>query len=232
MAENPFGQPPGQYNHRDAKAQAKAAKAYAKAQRPWYKKKRVLIPGGLVALSLFGSATGGTDTASTDPQVAAPVTGNVAPAPAVDTAPAPAAPTEPAFKPTFPGQLKTDVLAEPGAATAVDDWAVTAGALERKTAQYLDGEFLCTDVTLVNNSAKTQDYNAGSFRLQDPNGGIQDYGTYYPDAKSISYGSAAPGGTVSGTECFEARGEGQYVLFYQPNIYTGEGGRAAYVNAA
>jgi hypothetical protein len=237
MAENPFGSPPGEYNHRDAKAHAKAAKAYAKAQRPWYKKKRVLIPGGLVALGLFGAATGGSDTASTDPQVAAPAPapGEVDAAPLAGTAPAPAAPNEPAepaFTPTFPGQLETDILAAPGATTAVDDWEVTASPLERKTAEYLDGEFLCTDVTLVNKGDKTQDYNAGSFRLQDPAGGIQDYGTYYPDAESISFGSAAPGGAVTGTECFEARGEGQYVLFYQPNIYTGDGGRAAYVNPA
>ncbi|MDA0158716.1 DUF4352 domain-containing protein [Solirubrobacter ginsenosidimutans] len=43
--------------HRNPKAEAKAAKAYAKAVRPWYKKKRVLIPAGLVALAMVGAAT-------------------------------------------------------------------------------------------------------------------------------------------------------------------------------
>jgi Domain of unknown function (DUF4352) len=42
---------------RSPKAEAKAAKAYAKAMRPWYKKKRVLIPAGLVVLAIVGSAT-------------------------------------------------------------------------------------------------------------------------------------------------------------------------------
>ena len=48
------------------KAQAKAAKAYAKAMRPWYKKKRVLIPAGLVVLGIAVSAGsgGGTDSSS------------------------------------------------------------------------------------------------------------------------------------------------------------------------
>lgn len=35
--------PPGEA-HRNAKAEAKAAKAYAKATRPWYKKKRFILP--------------------------------------------------------------------------------------------------------------------------------------------------------------------------------------------
>jgi hypothetical protein len=46
---------------RDAKAEAKAAKAYAKAQRPWWKKKRFIVPLGLVLLAVIASAgaTGG-----------------------------------------------------------------------------------------------------------------------------------------------------------------------------
>ncbi len=44
------------------KADAKAAKAYAKAMRPWYKKKRVIIPAGIVVLVIAASAgsSGGT----------------------------------------------------------------------------------------------------------------------------------------------------------------------------
>jgi hypothetical protein len=51
------------------KAHAKAAKAYAKASRPWYKKKRFLIPLALVVLIIIIAATssGGGD----DPESAA-----------------------------------------------------------------------------------------------------------------------------------------------------------------
>lgn len=41
------------------KAAAKAAKAYAKATRPWFKKKRFIIPAALVGLMVIGSALGG-----------------------------------------------------------------------------------------------------------------------------------------------------------------------------
>ena len=229
MTQHPFDSGLGP---RDAKAQARADKAYAKAMRPWYKKKRFIIPGALVGLVVVGGGLGGgvEDTATTTPQtVAAAVPADPAAGEVQAAAPAPAEPEAPAFTPVYSGQLETDLLAQPGQPTQVSDWTVTVTPLERKTAEYLDGEYLCTDVTMVNNSAETQDYNAGSFRLQDPNGGIQDYGTYYPDAESIGYGSAAPGGKVSGTECFEGRDKGQYILFYQPNIYTGDGGRAAFV---
>jgi hypothetical protein len=47
------------------KADTKAAKAYAKAMRPWYKKKRFLLPLGLVflmvAVSLGSSGSGDND---------------------------------------------------------------------------------------------------------------------------------------------------------------------------
>jgi hypothetical protein len=49
---------------RNAKAEAKAAKAYAKALRPWYKKKRVIVPAGFVALVVAVSSSN-SDSAST-----------------------------------------------------------------------------------------------------------------------------------------------------------------------
>lgn len=55
-------------SHKDAKAQAKAAKAYAKATRPWFKKKRIVLPLGVVAIAAMASAGGGDE--GTDPTVA------------------------------------------------------------------------------------------------------------------------------------------------------------------
>ena len=53
-------------SHKEAKAQAKAAKAYAKAQRPFYKKKRFIVPAALVAVVAVsvGASGGGDDGAS------------------------------------------------------------------------------------------------------------------------------------------------------------------------
>ncbi|HEU4515204.1 MAG TPA: DUF4352 domain-containing protein [Nocardioidaceae bacterium] len=55
-------------SNKDAKAQAKAAKAYAKATRPWFKKKRFILPIGVVAIAAMAAAGGGDEGA--EPTVA------------------------------------------------------------------------------------------------------------------------------------------------------------------
>lgn len=49
-------------SHDNPKAAAKAAKAYAKAARPWYKKKRFIIPIGFVMLVVLITALSGGET--------------------------------------------------------------------------------------------------------------------------------------------------------------------------
>jgi hypothetical protein len=94
--------PPGGGDYKDAKAQAKAAKAYAKAQRPWYKKKRFIIPLAIVAIVVFvqlGKGGGDPQTVATntgsDTSSAAPASGaaeSSAPAVVEETADEPAEP--------------------------------------------------------------------------------------------------------------------------------------------
>lgn len=55
------------FDPRDARADVKADKARAKALRPWYKKKRFMIPLVLVVLGIIGSlGGGGADSPSGD----------------------------------------------------------------------------------------------------------------------------------------------------------------------
>jgi hypothetical protein len=56
---------PDWQNPHDPKASAKAAKAYAKATRPWYKKKRFVVPIALVVLAMVGSGLGGEEAGPT-----------------------------------------------------------------------------------------------------------------------------------------------------------------------
>lgn len=64
MSENES--PPSGMTPQEAKAEATAAKAKAKAMRPWYQKKRFIIPIGIVVLSVASSALngGGDDSPS------------------------------------------------------------------------------------------------------------------------------------------------------------------------
>jgi hypothetical protein len=55
-------------SHKDAKAEAAAAKAYAKAQRPWYKMKRWWA-AGLLLFTIIGVAGSGTSSDDSQPTV-------------------------------------------------------------------------------------------------------------------------------------------------------------------
>ncbi|BCW53634.1 hypothetical protein StoSoilB19_10080 [Arthrobacter sp. StoSoilB19] len=84
---------------RDGKAQAAADKAYRKASRPWFKKKRFMIPLIILVIAIVSSmANGGksnssaTATPATDASAVASAAGPAAAAPAAAPAPAKAAP--------------------------------------------------------------------------------------------------------------------------------------------
>lgn len=63
----PPAAPPAWQPGSDPKAEAKAAKAYAKAQRPWYKKKRWIFSGVIVAIIVIASlSSGGGDKGAQD----------------------------------------------------------------------------------------------------------------------------------------------------------------------
>ena len=78
MNNDPRYVQPG-YSGRDAKAEAKAAKARAKAMRPFYAKKRFIIPAALVALIVVVAlASGGGGEGNDSQPVAADDTSTTA----------------------------------------------------------------------------------------------------------------------------------------------------------
>jgi len=82
--------PDGRQDHRNAKAEAKAAKAYAKATRPWFKKKRIIFPLALIAIiAITVAANSGGGSGDTTTSAVGDTRSNNAPADsAQDAAPA------------------------------------------------------------------------------------------------------------------------------------------------
>jgi Domain of unknown function (DUF4352) len=89
MTDQPITPPPAFNSPKDAKAQAKAEKAYRKATRPWFKKKRIIVPLALVVLFAIGKAASGGSGTSAAPSATTPAA--AAPAAAAPKAAAPKA---------------------------------------------------------------------------------------------------------------------------------------------
>ena len=199
---------------RDARAQAKADKAYAKARRPWYKKKRFILPLALIVLIVIIIAAttaggGGNNTADTD-STADPTASESSP-------------------PAFPGAQESDVVGQAGEPLILGDVTVTSTALTAGDPTL--GPTVCTTATIQNGSDETISFNAFDWKLQAPSGTISNTGlTGSPNL--LSSGQVAPGGTATGDVCFDndAAESGEYIVLYEP-VFSFFSDRGAWINA-
>lgn len=166
----------------------RVAKAIRKAQRPWYQKKRFLIPLVLVAFVFVVSVLAGRDS---DP---------VAPsAPAVDAAGAPVAPP-PAD--TTGGMIDVRF----GEAADADGMQVTATA-PKSTSDGFGNSYWCTTVTYANNTGDQQHFNTFDWKLVGTDG-VEVDPTYAGSKNILGSGEFRPGGKKSGDVCFNKTGYG------------------------
>lgn len=205
---------------RSAKAQAQADKAYKKASRPWFKKKRFILPLILILIIILIAAfSGGGDDSTTASDPAASSSVEAAPneeAPAEDTAPA------------FPGAQDSDVVGQADEDLTLGDITISSAALFEGDATL--GPTLCTAVAVNNGSDETIDFSALDWKLQAPGGTILNTG-FAGSPNIISTGQIAPGGSTTGDICFDnANAEtGQFVVLYEP-IFSFFSDRGAWIN--
>lgn len=79
------------------------------------------------------------------------------------------------------------------------------------------GQNACADVTYTNNGDEQTSFQGyWDWKAQNPAGVITDP-TFGGD-NSLSSGDLAPGGTVSGSVCFDSTEPGEYRLVYEPTL--------------
>lgn len=141
-----------------------------KPQRPWYKKKRVLIPGGFVALVILGSAVGGEDTSGTEakPKPAVTVT---------KTATPPASPTatkEPTAKESRKAPTKEPVAAETEKAKVEPVPAVVGMSVSKAISELHDKGYLADEESISPGNWWIADNSNWKVCRQDPGPGATD----------------------------------------------------------
>lgn len=191
----------------DAKARAKAEKAYRKAQRPFWKKKRFIVPALFLLLIVIIAATaGGGDSAS-----------NTAGSGAGSAAGTGAAGGTPCAEDYADKQPK-DVCADANGTVTLQGLTVSATPL-KNTDNGFGSKSLCSEISLKNDSGESQDYNALDFKIQTPSGDVSTTSSMGLGS-TLNSGTLVAGGTKTGTICRDnATEKGQHVVIYKPNAF-------------
>ncbi len=202
--------PNGPQTPQDAKARAKAEKAYRKAQRPFYKKKRFILPVLFLLLIVVIAATAGGGDKTTN--TAATGAGSAAEGAAPGATPCAA---------DYADKQPKDVCADANGTVTLQGLTVKATPLQG-TSNGIGGKSLCSEISLKNDSGESQDYNALDFKIQTPSGDVSSTSTM-GIGSTLNSGTLVAGGTKTGTICRDdATEKGQYVVIYKPNAFMDE----------
>lgn len=196
-------------NDLDPKAQRASDRAIRKAQRPWYKKKRFILPLALVLLFVvIGiSTSGGSDPAPT--ATPASTGAAVAPAPAADDS-------------GNDATASADDSRSLAYGKTFDEAGLQLVVQTPKRGDDALGATYCASVSYVNGGDASARYSLFDWKMADTDGTVVDptfsgAGT----GKALSTGELRPGGgKVSGLVCFPVQGSGTPTeIIYQGGLF-------------
>lgn len=197
---------------------APVAEIHSTQQRPFFKKKRFLIPAGILALGIaLGSCSGGSKQASdaapaSPPSSAADPASSAAAVPAAAPAapPATAAPAAPAVGVPFSVKMRNGNVARITVVSAVRTDSVTATAFATAPK---NGSFLLLEVLWETESGKTTS-NPLYFSAKDANGRKADLQLFADD--QLPAGDVLPGDKSRGFVAFDVAAGPVTVMISDP----------------
>ncbi|MDT0168863.1 MULTISPECIES: DUF4352 domain-containing protein [Micrococcaceae] len=195
--------------------------AQAPATRPFYKKKRFVVPAGVLLVGiLMGSCSGGSKQAADSSPVASAVASAeaTAPAAAVPAAPAaaappssaPAAPAAPVVGVPFSVKMRNGNVARITIVSAVRTDSVTTGAFATPPK---NGTYLLLDVLWETESGKTSS-NPLYFTAKDANGRKADMSMFADN--QLGSGEVLPGDKARGNVAFDIAPGAATVMISDP----------------
>ncbi len=200
--------------------------------KPFWKKKRFIIPAALAAIIAVAPKGEKKDA---EPVVQAQA-GEVSETPVDAAAPAevPAAPVTtaaPASAPKSDGRLylnrpdsqKEDKERRIGQPVELSGFTATPSAptFKQSLSMFEEDGYVIIDVGLLNRDKKTQSYGSGDWKLQTPNGQVLDVNFVSSVEPTFEvFGDLINGGRVAGKIVFEVGPQkGDFYLIYKPDAF-------------
>jgi hypothetical protein len=180
----------------------KQMKALAKASRPFYAKKRFIIPAVVVALIVVASvASSGGGSKSSTAKSGAPKN---------------------SIYPGRVGALNKDHEAAMGSPVEFSGYTttVTRAEFRQKLSDFEDKGYVVAHVTISNRDKKTQSYSEFTFKIQTPDGQLHD-ANFSVGSGLLGSGQLVQGGKVEGDVTFDvgANPKGQFYVLYIPDSF-------------
>lgn len=189
-------------DRRAVRADAAAEKARLKSMRPWYKKKRFIIPLVLIVLIIIGALAGGGSDTDTESSGGGGSAGGG---------------SESKLFPGRPDVKKNDKERAVGQPAELSGFTVTvnSAAFQQQLSQFERDGYLVADVTLLNRDAKAQSYNPFHWKLITPGGQIID--PTFTSAGQLESGDLVKGGSISGKLNWKVGAQkGDYFIIFDP----------------
>lgn len=188
---------------RTARAAGAAEKARLKAMRPWFKKKRFILPLAIVVIGVIAAAAGGGDKASDT------ATDAVRDAQTPDTVATGRA-----------DRQKEDQEVAVGRSVQLSGYTATvmAASFRPTISEFEEDGYFVADVTITNRDDKAQPYNTFDWKLQTPNGQVID--PTFTSEKQLGSGDLVKGGSVGGKVIWEiGASKGEFIIIYKPDPF-------------
>jgi hypothetical protein len=203
---------------RTTKADRKAEQAREKAMRPWYKKKRFVIPLALVVLIVIASAVSGGGGDDEPADSAAPAGDNTQQG--EEEAEEAEDEGEATLFPGRPDAQREDQERNIGEEVETSGYTAVVNTAEfvSSISEFEDAGYVKINVTITNTDDRAQPYNLFDWRLQSPGGTVQD--PTFTSAPTLESGDLVSGGEVAGDVYFEVGDEtGDFFVIYKPDPF-------------
>ena len=176
----------------------------------------ITLGAGLIAFVVGLILTPADQSSTTAQNTEASATPRPTPTPTATRSPTPTA--TPRATPLYPDQQRKDRVTSFGQSVTLSGMQVTVTNPRQERESFLGPKY-CVDAAYQNVDSRTRRFSYTDWKLQLPNGVVDDAG-FNTRQDALGSTDLIAGGNVKGSVCFDDQGTaGQYVLIWKPDLF-------------